>query len=1072
MMTTAKRRAPSHSSIWAGGLDRLPLVFGVLSLLCVAVLNASAQQPKAKVELHNFVVGRVGDTVDAKIGFHDGQLYSFITLSATDPVRPIDHTMPLILNKAGGWPEWIYVEQRRGPNSQARRFGIPLVNIHLYTRRLYSLQDHEVDPSSINHFFASGLVSVGQGGEYGKFRLNIDVRMNWFVYIDPGNMFQIPQQRKAGEPVAIADKLRIRVRLGGSHDRLGETDRRFLEQWPVWADVVMSNVDDLVVFDPAETRPNREGVYTLAFTRHPNVGPTTQLRRTITLNVVVNDKLPSWRGKVLGTHVFRNIVDADGIAGTEALPTDTPAEEEPRKPLLISTHTPTHTETPSLSPATATPSRTPLPHGPTPTLADIRLGRTIRFRLGEETLQPSAAAQLSADAAETELLLLLPNAVRRNEEPLIIRTQPPWLEPLRIEYEGERPETTRARLRLRPRLDEAALAALEFGADTLAGQLVIAPAGLVIPIDESRLDLQLTGLQWQLRLSQTRLDFSQRDSPIVSLQASLSCNGVEVAFPEDVTLALVADQANPWAERVLRLQQPSIDGSHAAFQLAFEAEHWPASSRTALMFVEARVGEACVRQSLSLRFEPPPREVAVLPLPLNMVLLGAGGALATLAVVLGAAGLLRGRGAVRASRVQEAGSTSDAAVFGDPFSDLPPEEEDELPAPRGEQPEPAPAEQDAAARSAWAMANDNPFASWSGPIVRRAVGEPAKPALTVAPSASAVAPPAVDAVDSAPSHPLLHELRRALQALDPELGERDMSPSHLDQLAEQLFQRMRPLVERPAGSEVPAGAPAAAASDLAHLREQLAALAPQVAALSGRVDKLEQSLAAQGGSVAPELAADLEAARELAKNFEQRVQRALQISQPMQTVWDELAALRQQVTTGAAKPAGDNLAEQLAHLSEELHAHFCQQIRFQGRLVLGTLPEQLDWQAALVHLDRFTSRPRLKEMQQKLEARVEVAVAVMHVLTEFVVTDDTPNAELFRSTWASVLATGYPNAVQGGDEAQAILQHGVRTLREICERLRLPVAAHQSRPRQEYDDQWLAGEALRLLRAAIDSWLA
>ena len=184
--------------------------------------------------------------------------------------------------------------------------------------------------------------------------------------------------------------------------------------------------------------------------------------------------------------------------------------------------------------------------------------------------------------------------------------------------------------------------------------------------------------------------------------------------------------------------------------------------------------------------------------------------------------------------------------------------------------------------------------------------------------------------------------------------------------------------------------------------------------------------------------------------------------------------MRQQLQTakgsaGAAPADGsESLATQLEHLSEEVLSHFRQQIRFQGRLVLGTLAQSMNWQVALSHLDRFTSRAAEGDAGGHRGPRRG---------------GDSGDACLKRDggyrrhgTCADCSlrlgfdeASGFANAVLASK--QEILQHAIRTVESLQDSLRLAIATHEAQPRNAYDDQWLGGEALRLLNCTFDGWL-
>ena len=188
-------------------------------------------------------------------------------------------------------------------------------------------------------------------------------------------------------------------------------------QWPAWLDVRLDGANDLVDIDPNETKVVEGDAFVLAYRRSPQVTKQTNLKRTVTLNVLVNDKLPSWQGKTFLSAKYPKVIDADDVAGSPIVPTDTPLKSEIITPTYTITQTPTITLTPTEAPPTITPTKTATRSGPAPTLAEIRLGRTIRFFADNTPLPANEPVHIDASRAggSTLMLQVAPGVGRRGQ---------------------------------------------------------------------------------------------------------------------------------------------------------------------------------------------------------------------------------------------------------------------------------------------------------------------------------------------------------------------------------------------------------------------------------------------------------------------------------------------------------------------------------------------------------------------------------------------------------------------------------------------------------------------------------
>ena len=119
-------------------------------------------------------------------------------------------------------PGWIYPVQDRQMKGLARKYNVPILTLFMAVKRLNELKDSEVDRTSMNHIKSTVNVRFGnpQLGT-GEFKLNINVNIDWFCFVEPTQIFQIPRAKDPGDLLRI--RIHARGRVARSQGRIGRT---------------------------------------------------------------------------------------------------------------------------------------------------------------------------------------------------------------------------------------------------------------------------------------------------------------------------------------------------------------------------------------------------------------------------------------------------------------------------------------------------------------------------------------------------------------------------------------------------------------------------------------------------------------------------------------------------------------------------------------------------------------------------------------------------------------------------------------------------------------------------------
>lgn len=1075
-------------SIVSGYSSRLPAVRLPRAFLCflflllmmtVDTLPGRAQgayeeqQAQFASRARRVVTARIGETIEVYTSDEAGAAL----ISVTD-ARPIFWNTVLTSTNTPPWL-WAYQSLGRLSSPFERWLRQPLLQVSVVKWELHRLTDQDVDPESVNRLRTPLRIAVSNEGQtYGEFTAILRARAEWFIAVDPGDLLVIPRR---DAPRSI---LHLRVKFGANYNARDVDQERYVVQWPPWASCRIAGGESLIAFQPQQSQVVGN-TYMLAYSRAPGINEFTRLDQPVTVEVYANEHLPAWHNRVLAQFRFPRVYDPDGIAGTAPPPTDTPEPSYMR--IVITGPTDSPTPSPTRTRAPATPTLTPTPIRPVPTLAPMYQSRLLAVFKDGRRLDLGGRLEFDGrSAAPQQVVVQLPRRMRAADEPLAVRDRPIWLDEPEIAYAA--PEATTAAVTLRPQWTTAVADALMPGQAEMDGTLTIGPSSPAIDLAPARVAVRLVGLSWSLRSSPPVAHFADPQQTQLEITLELMCLGLPVVIPNDAELALIFDEQNAWVPAALKLEPAFVGTRSTNVRLLLDPQYWPAEQTSASCRVRLTWGGRIVAETpLPIQYRPAGlHRTRRFPVVSNVVVAATGGALLVLLAALYV--LLRRPSGPTEETTRDAELEQPAPValddldFGDePFADLPPEEnEDE-----------GGLHQAQSLTTSSASGGSGSAGDW--PAISDPFGPPPVSASTAAEAipADPFAPPAMTATPVVAESALRNQIRQALERLEIPEGDQSVSAKQLDQIADELFARMRPLVDRVERVERAVGrgstpavggvVPVPQEGDAA-LRAEVAALRQALNVAQQRLEQLEQTAKTASGpadETLTQLQQDVTAARELVGSFDQRVQRAIQTSQPMQNVWTELAALRQLIqpttTAGAPVPVSaaahpDDLAAQVADLARCVESHFRQQIRFQARQILASLPSHLGPFQVLAHLDRFAPEPRLDDLRKSSVTRVELAREVINLLATFVVTDDSEPARLFREAANQVRSSGFLEAARVGTPDLA--SEAVVKLRALLEQLRDPIAAHRVQVRDEHSDPWLAGEALRLLAGILECWLA